>query len=423
MAEGLDKRVFRILFFSLFCIGIGNSILFSILPGIARKTGMPEAAVGAIATLSAVIWVFASSFWGRRSDVLGRRRVIQIGLIGFFLSTAGFGIAVALALNHLLGGVVGTFCALILSRALYGLLGSGVNPASQAMVADHTPPDDRVRQIGALTAAFALGTAFGPAIAGAMVHRFGFVSPFILTSALALLAVAMVTRFLPDLRAEPSLLNAENAPPKSMWRMVVDPRISAFMVFGVLLSLGQAVIFQVFGFYVIDRLHVTPEAGIALAAGPITAGSLALIIARVVLIPRLQMRASELMFWGTCCGVLGAVMMAFGHDLGVFTLAQMATGVGLGVAMPGYTAGASAKVGAHEQGSVAGLAVSMSGVGFTIGPILGLVIYRAIGITAPYWFTAAVLIIAAMVALTILRHDRSSEAATILATSPPSSAQ
>jgi MFS family permease len=65
---------------ALACLGMGQSLLLSILPPLSRELGMQEWKVGAIFALSAGLWVVASPFWGRRSDRIGRKPVILIGL-------------------------------------------------------------------------------------------------------------------------------------------------------------------------------------------------------------------------------------------------------------------------------------------------------------------------------------------------------
>src|SRR6266849_2044966 len=67
------QRAFALLFGCLVCVGMGQSMLFSILPPAARQIGISPFQVSTIFATSASIWVFISPMWGRRSDVVGRR--------------------------------------------------------------------------------------------------------------------------------------------------------------------------------------------------------------------------------------------------------------------------------------------------------------------------------------------------------------
>ena len=66
-------------------------MLFSILPPAARALGITPFQVSTIFAVSASIWVFVSPWWGRLSDVRGRRPVILIGLLGYALSMSLLG--------------------------------------------------------------------------------------------------------------------------------------------------------------------------------------------------------------------------------------------------------------------------------------------------------------------------------------------
>ena len=80
-----NPRALRVLFVCLVCIGLGQSMLFAILPPAARALGISPFRISTIFATSASIWVFVSPWWGRKSDVWGRRPVILIGLLGFVL--------------------------------------------------------------------------------------------------------------------------------------------------------------------------------------------------------------------------------------------------------------------------------------------------------------------------------------------------
>lgn len=85
------KRAFVILFMCLLAVGMGQTLVFAVLPPITRKLGMGEFETTMIYSLSALLWVMTSAFWGRRSDVMGRKPVILIGLLGFAVSTTQIG--------------------------------------------------------------------------------------------------------------------------------------------------------------------------------------------------------------------------------------------------------------------------------------------------------------------------------------------
>ncbi len=155
------RSAFRLLFAALLTVGVGNAMLFALLPPLARQIGMPDATVGAIFSLSALLWVLSSPFWGRLSDGIGRKPVAAIGLAAYSASMAGFAAIAALALAGKWPWAW-AFVGLMLARAAFGLLGSATSPAAQAYVADRSPPSRRTQQIASLNAAFLAASQGAP---------------------------------------------------------------------------------------------------------------------------------------------------------------------------------------------------------------------------------------------------------------------
>ena len=99
---GENRRAFQLLFVCLLCIGIGQSMLFSILPPAARSIGITPFQVSTIFATSASLWVFISPMWGRRSDLSGRRMIILIGLLGYALSMTLLATVIEIGIRGLL---------------------------------------------------------------------------------------------------------------------------------------------------------------------------------------------------------------------------------------------------------------------------------------------------------------------------------
>ena len=59
-------------------------------------------------------------------------------------------------------------------------------------------------------------------------------------------------------------------------------------------------------------------------------------------------------------------------------------GIGAGLLMPGYMAGASLAVPSDRQGAVAGLSAASQGIGFILGPVASTMLYE-IDRSLPLW--------------------------------------
>src|SRR5690554_1470017 len=56
------RRAVQILFACLLCVGIGQSLILSVFPPLARELGFSELQTGAVFSISAICWVFLGAF-------------------------------------------------------------------------------------------------------------------------------------------------------------------------------------------------------------------------------------------------------------------------------------------------------------------------------------------------------------------------
>ncbi len=379
-APGRDA--FRLLFATLLVVGVGNTMLLSVLPAIARELSLSALQMGAIFSFSALLWVICSPLWGRRSDHWGRRRTVAVGLIGYAVSMAGIAAVAQVALFGWLAPMA-AFAGLILARAVFGAFGSAANPAAQAYVADHTSPEARTEEIAGLTSAFALGSALGPGVTVLVVGIMGPVAPLLLTAILAGVGAWVVLRFLPEgppAQARPQRREGY----REALKLARDPRVSGHLLFGLGLSAVTAIIAQTFGFFVMDRLNLSAAQAVEPTGAAFMVGALAVLAAQTVLLPRLKLTPRGLMMIGCGLIVAGIVIQILAINLGVLLFSQLIQGLGFGLARPGFTGGASLAVRPDEQGAVAGLIVGVSGAGFVISPLAGGWLYDAAGHETPY---------------------------------------
>lgn len=390
------NRQFGLLFVCLLVIGAGNSMLLAVAPPLVRQLGLSDSSVGWIFSLSALLWVFASPYWGRLSDRIGRKPVAALGLGAYAISMASFGGVVLLGLNGIMVGTT-LFVGLMLARSIFGAFGSASSPAAQAYIADRTTVFERTEQLAGLTSAFALGQAFGPAICAALAAWLGLVFPIWLIALLAAGAAFSVWRWLP-----------ENTPPKverprAEWRdslaLMNDRRISAYLLYGFALSVVAGVTVQVFGLFTMDRLGVSGNRGAELTAAGFMVNALALLATQLAVLPRLQMGPRALMAWGAGLLALGVGIQIIAPSLGALLVAQAVQGLGGGLARPGFTGGASVAVKPHEQGAAAGLVVATNGAGFVFSPLIGGVAYERFGMNVPLLITVGILIAMTVFAL------------------------
>lgn len=421
-----DRRgAFLLLFACQFAVGAGNMMLTStVLPPLTRELGLPDWTAGAIFSLSAGLWVIGAPYWGGRSNHWGRRPVTAIGMAGFAASMLLFGLASVAGLLHWITGWVLIFGLLLTGRALFGIFGSATNPASQAYIADRTTREERTGQIATLTSGFTLGQVAGPAAAGVLMGVGGMASPtlglvaptFVITIVAGALAYIVLTR-LPEQRApraEGGLGPSSGS--KGLWRRA---DIFPYLAYAVGLSLITGVLSQTFPYAIMDRMGVEGTQAAQYTAPAMTVGAMAMLIAQLVLIPRLGLPVRSLMIYGAIMLLMSSVFMIWARDLAFFSFSQMLVGFGQGLSRPGFTAGASLAGTPQQQGDIAGYVTAANGVGFVVSPIFGLWMYAEVDHAAPFIFSAGVLALMTLYAFFKVRQPAEAPAEAVAKETAP----
>jgi MFS family permease len=392
--EAQRRRAFAVLFVSIMCLGMGQTVMFAVFPQIAREMlGLSEMQTSLIFSLSAFIWVFTSPYWGRRSDVIGRRPVILIGMGGFSVSIFLFALACASGIAQWLPIAI-VYWLLIGARTIYGALGPGAHAASQAYVVDRTSREKRTQALANLSAAFGTGTILGPGI-GAMLVVFGLLAPYYFLAIVALGCAVAAWFVLPE-RTPPR----EHRPPPAV--SPFDRRIVVFMGFGVVAAAVQAIPTLMISFYMSDTLHLAPANAVQFVGIGLMVSACASLFAQLVLIHHFRLSAGVLIRWGLILALASCVLIAASRQYGPLVGALVLNGLGFGMCRPGISAAASLAVGRGEQGGVAGVMVGTGGLGFVVSAALASPLY-AVAPQAP--FILGAVLTAVLIALNFLLLD------------------
>lgn len=358
----------RILLACLVSVGLGHSLLYSTLPPLARETGLSEFQTGVLFTVSAILWVVFSPYWGAKSDIWGRKPIILLGLGSFGISTLGFGLLFDAAMEGMIGSVL-LFSGLMVSRAMWGLLGGGGMSGAQAYAVDRTEKSERVAIIALTGSAFGIGQVLGPAV-GAIAISFGPVVPFYTAAVIAGISAVGVWLLVPE-KTEPQKRDR----PKSALRLW-DKRLWLLMTIGTFMSTNQAITFQTAAFYIMDRLSLGLEATAKFAGIGFMVSAITVLIWQLGIIRYLKPRPITIMRLGAIMGVAAfTVFLVFDTRIGILAAMALA-GSANACVRTGIATLATLAVEPDEQGAVAGLISSIGGTGFIIAPFIGAALYR-----------------------------------------------
>lgn len=174
---------------ALFLVGLDTTIVTVGLAQIGRGIGADPDGVAWVVDAYTVPFASLLITSGALADRFGRRRVFQIGLVVFGLSSLACAAAPSLSL-------------LLAARAVQGVGASMLTPVALAIVVNvMTDPRERARAIGVWGAMFGLSLAAGPVTGGALIAAFDWRAVFWINAPVVLAALLLTALLVPESRA------------------------------------------------------------------------------------------------------------------------------------------------------------------------------------------------------------------------------
>lgn len=136
-----------------FVTSMGNTIVSTALPEIARDFDASQAAYGWVMTATLLSLTLVTPLWGALADRFDRKLLVQLSLAAY-------------TLGSMLAGLASSVQMLIGTRVFMGVAVGGVVTLVQTILADLVPPREQGRYAGYLTAVFGAGTIAGPILGG-----------------------------------------------------------------------------------------------------------------------------------------------------------------------------------------------------------------------------------------------------------------
>lgn len=209
-AGGLP-RPFWVLFGGSFVNRLGTMVEPFIGVYLTQARGVPLATAGLVMTMFGVGSLLAQPVAGWLSDRFGRRVTLTGGMV-------------ATAVTMLSLGYTTSVPGLVAGMLVLGIVVDAYRPASQAIVADLVPPEDRPRAFGLLFWAVNLGFAVAM-VAGGWLARSGFTVLFWVDAVTCLVFGVLVWRAIPETRPA-----REDAPPGRFADVLRDRVMLAFVL-------------------------------------------------------------------------------------------------------------------------------------------------------------------------------------------------
>ena len=186
--EHADERrwwILAVLCFSLLVIVLDNSILNVAIPTIIRDLDASNSQLQWIVDSYTLVFAGLLLSAGALGDRFGRRPALQVGFVIFGLGSVIS--AIATSANQLIG-----------TRAVMGIGGALIMPATLSIITNVFPPEERGRAIGVWAGVAGLGAALGPLTGGFLVEHFYWGSVFLVNIPIVVIGLIAGFFLIPD---------------------------------------------------------------------------------------------------------------------------------------------------------------------------------------------------------------------------------
>jgi DHA1 family multidrug resistance protein-like MFS transporter len=380
----MRKHLF-VLLACLFVVMIGFGITLPVLTFYVERLALAGGAsrqtvvlhVTLLTGVYALMQLIFAPLWGRWSDRIGRRPLILVGIAGYVVAQVLFGLSTSLWL-------------LYTARIVGGILSSATLPVSAAYVVDLTAKEERSRGMAWLGTAASLGVVVGPALGGLLSRRDwhlnwsaghfkidSFSIPFFAAALLGVLTLLAALRWLPE--SMPTITaHARNAGEatrkitKADWRTLVK-------TLSPLLALTLAGQFALTMFEGTFALFAQAK----FAFGPAEVGYVFVVCGLVMTVFQagavgfLTGKVREIVQIGTGFTLMGtgiALLATAPTKFLVFAFVALLS-FGMAFIAPNLSALISKRGGEGQAGASLGLQNAANGLGQSVGPLLGGVLF------------------------------------------------
>ncbi len=369
------KRIFNVLFISVFATMLGLGIVSPLLPLYAENLGATGIWLGAVFSAFALSRSVFMPIVGRISDRRGRKKFILVGMFAYAV----------ISLAYLTAGSVYSLTAV---RLVHGMASAMVVPIAMAYIGDLSERGQEGRQMGTFSISLFLGLGAGPLLGGFLNDAFGMASVFYVMAGLSAFATFLVAVSLPEAKpGSPGVLRA--GMPVPLRSVVTLPAMRGIIAFTLISAVGRGgvmVFVPIFG----PVIAISPfEVGLILSVNTFLMALLQVPFGRLT-----DTRSKAgLIVLGSTVAAVALVLIPFSRSFWPLLAATSLIGVGGAIQQPSLMALTV------DAGRTVGMGASMSayntvfGIGMIAAPLLGGAFMDFSGIDAVFYVAGAICLV------------------------------
>ena len=365
---------------------VGISILYPVAAYIVRRYSADALMLTLLTAIYAAAQFFAAPLLGKLGDRYGRRPVLLVSLFGS-------------AIGYVLFGVGGALWLLFLSRLIDGITGGNQSTAS-AYIADVSKPDELAKNFTLVGMAWGMGLVVGPAM-GAALGQFSLEAPAYVAALLSLASMLfgffLLPESLPSERRETAPMRASDFNPLvSIGGMARKPGLGLLLLVVCLFNFAANGIYSTETLFLIEKFAAQPwQVGALLVLAGVT------IVLAQRFVQRLTKRYGEhrlaiVSFIGQALSALATFFAPLLWLIFPLTVLRVVTS---GFVFPTIGALMTSRVSPREQGVLMGVTTALGSLMSVLGPLWAGAVYDRVIPGMPYWTSAALYVLAALLLL------------------------
>lgn len=376
---------------------MGFGIILPILPLYAEDFGASPSEIGLLVASFSLMQLIFAPLLGRLSDRIGRKPLLLFSMVGT-------------AIGSLLTGLAGGLWLLFAARIIDGISGASVSVA-QASVVDLAPPDQRPRLLGMLGAAFGVGFVVGPAL-GSLAALGDQRLPFFVAAGISSINAIVAWRRLPETNPKERREQARRQaglvegirPGEAFGKWFETPGVVNLLAIAFIALVSFSAFESTFALLGERRFQLTQA-----SAGAVFAGigiAMVLVQGGIVHVAAKRFGETKALQFGLTLNIFGLLVLGSAKSWPVLIISLALLVIGQGLITPMTTSLIAGRAHGNRRGAVLGVQQAVGSMARVVGPVCGGFLFNQLGIGAPSWF-GAVLVVVALVILLISRNTES----------------
>lgn len=355
------------LMLALMINGAGHAYFAISIPAIGRVLAIADLNIGLLLSIPALLLIVTGPIWGRLCDSIGRKKVLFVGLL-----TSGVAmLLIAMLVNHTeLLSVAAISSYFFVIRILHAALSAGLKPATQALVSDVTPQQQRIKGMSVMGVMFGLGTIMGGVIAMLSGGQYLFWG-FAVLAILMLLTSLWLLIQLPETKPSEKHDDSHTLSSGRRWQaypLYLLTTLTTITTYSALQPIINWQLQDVFG--------QSPDQAIRFTGAVMMSSMLAMIIAQGCII-RFTLNPYRTHLCGFTVAIISLVLCGIATTPVLLLLSTALLGLAFGILLPSNLALMTNITKAEYQGQLAGFNGMSQGMGMAIGPVAGSIFYQS----------------------------------------------